>query len=284
MIEHGRIDDATDGEAGACSRDDGRWIPRCRRGDAGLLHLAAAGSLAQTPAAGEWTGKAVVPKVRDFAIKEDAQPAGLGCRRSTTLPMSAIAGCSSRHRARGMGIERPGRPSGAGTGYFTSQIRANPRDSFAYAMRAIACWLKPDFKSAMADFDEAVRLSQGDAFARGSRGAAWLAQQDVVRAQADFNEAIRLEPRNPAYLIDRAAAWRARARMTGPSPTATRPFASIPRSVTALVLRGFDPVGTEGIRSRDRTITMRSSAMIRWSSTRISAARPLRVKRVSSTR
>ena len=64
--------------------------------------------------------------------------------------------------------------------FFTSQIRANPRDSFAYAMRAIAVLAaKPDFKTAMADFDEAVRLSPGDAFARGSRGVAWLAQQDV---------------------------------------------------------------------------------------------------------
>lgn len=66
--------------------------------------------------------------------------------------------------------------------FFTGQIQANPRDSFAHAMRAIAALAeKPDFKSAMADLDEAVRLGPGDAFARGSRGVAWLAQQDLAQ-------------------------------------------------------------------------------------------------------
>ena len=128
------------------------------------------------------------------------------------------------------------------------QIRANPRDSFAYAMRAIALLaLKPDFKSAMADFDEAVRLSPGDAFARGSRGVAWLAQQDVARAQADFDEAIRLEPRNPAYLIDRAAAWRAKARLWQGNRRLRRGASPGPALGHRADPPRFDPFRTEGI-------------------------------------
>ena len=73
MIEHGRIDDATHGEARASRAMTGGGYHVVVAVMLGLVHLAAAGSAAQTPAAGEWTGKAVVPKVRDFAIRDSAR-------------------------------------------------------------------------------------------------------------------------------------------------------------------------------------------------------------------
>ncbi len=176
-----------------------------------LAHVAATGAVAQAPAAGTWTGKAVVPKVRSFMIKESAQASARPgppaiyhvSRESGQLLFITTNGLSGWVSADQFVPLEEARV------FFTGQIQANPRDSFAHAMRAIAALAeKPDFKSAMADLDEAVRLGPGDAFARGSRGVAWLAQQDLARAHADFDEAIRLEPRNPAYLIDRAAAWR----------------------------------------------------------------------------
>ena len=104
-------------------------------------------------------------------------------------------------------------------------------------MRAIASLaLKPDWKTAMADLNEAVRLSPSDAFARGSRGVASLAQGDVARAQADLDEAIRLDPRNPAYVIDRAAAWRHRREYDKAIADCDAALRLDPRSITALVL------------------------------------------------
>ena len=135
--------------------------------------------------------------------------------------------------------------------FFTRQIQSNPRDSFAYAMRAIASLaLKPDWKTAMADLNEAVRLSPSDAFARGSRGVASLAQGDVARAQADLDEAIRLDPRNPAYVIDRAAAWRHRReydKAIADCDAALR----LDRARSPRWSCAFDPFGAEGIRRRD---------------------------------
>ena len=131
-------------------------------------HIAATGAIAQAPTDGTWTGKAVVPRVRNFTIRESARPRrGPGRRRSITLPQengrslfittNGLSGWVSSDQF--VALEQA-------PAFFTSQIQANPRDSFAYAMRAIAALaVKPDFKTAMADFDEAVRLSPGDAFA-----------------------------------------------------------------------------------------------------------------------
>ena len=115
----------------------------------GLLHLAAAGSAAQTPAAGEWTGKAVVPKVRDFAIREmPRRPrAGLPAIYHVTHERDRLLFVTTNGLAGWVSSDQFVSLEQAPV-YFTSQIRANPRDSFAYAMRAIALLAqKPDFKT-----------------------------------------------------------------------------------------------------------------------------------------
>ena len=115
---------------------------------------------AQDPPAGGLVGKAVVPKVRNFTIRENAQSAprpgppaiyhvAQESGRSLFIATNGLSGWVADDQF--VLLEQA-------PAFFTGQIRANPRDSFAYAMRAIAeLAIKPDFKTAMADFEEAVR-------------------------------------------------------------------------------------------------------------------------------
>ena len=127
-----------------------------------LVHLGAAGSLAQTPATSSWTGKAVVPRTRSFTIKENNQAPlrpGLPAIYHVTREVGRLLLIETDGLSGWVSSDQVV-PLEQADSFFTSQIRANPRDSFAYAMRAIAVLAaKPDFKTAMADFDEAVRLN-----------------------------------------------------------------------------------------------------------------------------
>ncbi len=114
-----------------------------------------------------------MPKVRNFTIRENAQSAprpgppaiyhvAQESGRSLFITTNGLSGWVAADQF--VTLEQA-------PAFFTGQIRANPRDSFAYAMRAIAALaIKPDFKPAMADFDEAVRLNPSDAF-RTAAGA-----------------------------------------------------------------------------------------------------------------
>jgi tetratricopeptide (TPR) repeat protein len=125
--------------------------------------------------------------------------------------------------------------------YYSELIRKNPRDVWAYSMRAI-CWtelgelnkaiqdhtaiirlkpsssdayynrgvvraLKGDYEEAIEDYTEAIRLNPGDIQAYGNRGDVWLDKKEYDLAIKDFSEAIRLGPEEVMPLCGRAIAW-----------------------------------------------------------------------------
>ncbi len=92
--------------------------------------------------------------------------------------------------------------------FFTDCIRANPRDVFAYSMRAIVrSDLRHEVESALEDYNEAIRLAPTKSSNFCSRGLFWSDTKHYDRAIADFNEAVRLNPTNAIAYGDRGIAW-----------------------------------------------------------------------------
>ena len=99
--------------------------------------------------------------------------------------------------------------------FFTGQIRANPRDSFAYAMCAIALLaVKSDFQERDGRFQRSGAIEPGRRICarQPRRRLAGPARCCPIPWQIS-NEAIRPEPKNPAYLIDLPPPGRAASRL-----------------------------------------------------------------------
>ncbi|MFI5454900.1 MAG: tetratricopeptide repeat protein [Isosphaerales bacterium] len=169
----------------------------------GLMLAGVGDSRAQRQAGDEWAGKAVVPKTRNFTIRVGER--GIESRgRPAIYHVDRVNGPS-------LLISTPGQSGWvssasvvpldqAGT-FFSSQIRANPRESFNHAMRAIVLLSgKPDVDRALADVNEAVRLDPHSVTALILRASIWADRKEYDRAIADYSEVIRHDPMVfPAY-------------------------------------------------------------------------------------
>ena len=82
--------------------------------------------------------------------------------------------------------------------FFTSQIQANPENSFAYSFRGAVYAEKNDLQHALEDMSAAIQLNPRNATWFSNRGVVWNDLQDYDRSIADSTEAIRL---NPGYAI-----------------------------------------------------------------------------------
>ncbi len=89
-------------------------------------------------------------------------------------------------------------------GYFTAQIRRNPRDDGAYYARAIVWKEKGEYDIAIADYNETIRLDPEDHAGYNGRGMAWRAKGEYDKAIADHGQAIRLDPKDSAAYNGRA--------------------------------------------------------------------------------
>ncbi len=78
--------------------------------------------------------------------------------------------------------------------YFSQRIEQNPKDVFAYNLRAILWKDKKEYDKAMADYDQAIRLEPKQGVHYHNRAAMWAARQQHKKALADFDEALRLKP------------------------------------------------------------------------------------------
>jgi tetratricopeptide (TPR) repeat protein len=122
-----------------------------------------------------WIGKRVVPARKDFTLEQQGQPA-----HRTNNPISIYV--VERSEGARLWIKAEGNgPSGwaapdqlvrvdAATEFFTSRIRAKPRDAFSYFMRAWIWQDKKEYDKAIADYTEAIRLDPNDARAFRNRG------------------------------------------------------------------------------------------------------------------
>ena len=91
--------------------------------------------------------------------------------------------------------------------YFSKQIRANPRDTFALVMRGIVLSDSSEFDKAIADFSEAIRVDPKFVIAFIGRGSAWGAKAEFDKAIADATAAIALDRGDSHPLALRATAW-----------------------------------------------------------------------------
>jgi tetratricopeptide (TPR) repeat protein len=123
--------------------------------------------------------------------------------------------------------------------YFTDRIRTDPRDAFAYVMRAIAWGEKKVFDREVTDLTRAAALESGNPDIYLLRGRARFERGEYDAAIADGDRAIRLDAAN-----DRARQLRGVARCRkqdfgGAIADLSRAILSHPRSADGYVNRGF---------------------------------------------
>jgi tetratricopeptide (TPR) repeat protein len=179
----------------------------------GLFLAAGAPAGAQESRADNWVGTAVVPRTRQFVLR-DAQtptqrPAPVAIYRVDRTQGDLLWLATAGHS--GWAPQDQVVPLDRAAELFSSRIEADPREPFNYIMRALVSHAKGTaIERVLADLNEAIRLAPNDALAHGGRGVALLSLGQHDKAIADFNEAIRLEPREPSHYFNRADAWRAK--------------------------------------------------------------------------
>lgn len=175
-----------------------------------LLLMMSMPARAQQPSASEWVGKAVLPKARDFVVK-DAQK---GTPVKGPAEIYHVTQASGRSLlVSGMGVTGwvladQVVPLDQADEFFSKQIRANPGGSYNHLMRAIVSLaLAGDLDRALGDLTEAIRLAPSEADAYLIRAEAWRVRGDLKKTLADCDAVLRLDPKSTSALVLRAAAW-----------------------------------------------------------------------------
>jgi predicted Zn-dependent protease len=154
------------------------------------LAIIVPGSVAAQQTAGkEWIGRRVVQKQRDFALWFDNEqtdhPVAIdvwqvkkvdGARVWLEADKSGLAGWAKVDQL--VPIEKA-------VDYFSRQIRDQPRDAFAYMMRARVWRDKREFNRALADAVAAIRVEPSDAVAFVVRAKIWLEIGEGDKAISD---------------------------------------------------------------------------------------------------
>ena len=94
--------------------------------------------------------------------------------------------------------------------YFDAQVRANPRDPFAWAHRGRAWHEQQDYQKALADLNEAIRLDSDRSTWYANRGLVYDRLGEYDRAIGDYGEALRRDPLDAQSYNNRGLAYRAR--------------------------------------------------------------------------
>jgi tetratricopeptide (TPR) repeat protein len=87
--------------------------------------------------------------------------------------------------------------------YFSGQIKANPRNAFAYLLRGVARFENDDLDHAAGDLDEAVKLDPKYVPALIARAQLWQWRNRLDRAMADASQAIEFDSRNSYAYVER---------------------------------------------------------------------------------
>ena len=114
---------------------------------------------------------------------------------------------------------------------YNEAIRLDPTYAAAYNNRGNAWTEKKEYDKAIADYNEAIRLDPKGWHPPTTTGAQpGGAKKDFDKAIADYDECIRLDPKDAMAYNNRGRPGKPRRTTTRPSPTMTKPSASIPRS------------------------------------------------------
>ncbi len=175
-----------------------------------LILAAPVATLARQAAANEWVDKAVVPKSRDFTLKDAKKgspikgPAGIYhvAQQSGKLVLIATAGITGW-----ASIDEVVPLELAGV-FFANQIRANPDESFNHTMRAVVALAhQGDLDRALDDSSEAIRLAPREADSYLIRAEVWRARGEHGKALADCDAVLRVDPKSVGALVLRASIW-----------------------------------------------------------------------------
>jgi tetratricopeptide (TPR) repeat protein len=171
---------------------------------------ASAHQTAELPADGDWIGKRVVQRDRDFQLRVQKQ---IVDRKGvlTTYRVEQVSGQWLWLRADGIaGWARIDAVVAAdqAIAFYTDYIRDHPGDAYGYSMRG-TIWLeeKKDVDAALRDYTEAIRLAPTVAGLLVNRGNAWAARKEYDKAIADYDEVIRLQPEEAFAYSGRGLAW-----------------------------------------------------------------------------
>ena len=161
----------------------------------------------------EWVGKRVIPRSRDFALRIDEEPVERSRKAMVAYIVERIDSPSLWLRAEnqprliGSAMIDDVIPIDRAIDFFTDRIRANPRDSFAYAMRGLVRQSKREHSESLNDYDQAIRLEPGDAALYCRRGDLRVLMKEADRGISDYNEAMRIDPKSVLALTGRGTAW-----------------------------------------------------------------------------
>ena len=90
---------------------------------------------------------------------------------------------------------------------FSEQLRTNPKDARAFAMRGLVRQDNGELDLALGDYNQAIKFDPRCAFAYHRRGRIWKGKEQHDKAIADLSEAIKLNPQRAAAYQDRAWEW-----------------------------------------------------------------------------
>ncbi len=164
----------------------------------------------------DWVGKRVVPRARDFVLRNDDEPVEPSRKAIAIYRVEqAEDGTTLRLAAEGQRLTGSARiaeilPVERAVDFFTDQIRVHPRDAFSYAMRALVRHDRKEFDAALQDYDQAIRLDPGNAQLHYRCAGNRHSRKEFARAIGDYTEAIRLDPRSALAYVGRALSWGAR--------------------------------------------------------------------------
>ena len=173
-----------------------------------LLPVVPDTALARQPSANDWAGKVVLPKLRNFTLRDIQKGSAVKgpaeiyhvtrvSGKSVLLTGTGVTGWASLDQV--VVLDEA-------DDFFTKQIRSNPGESFPHLMRAIVSLANQgDPDRAVGDLTEAIRLAPGDADAYMLRAGAWRLRGDLGKALADCETVLKLDPRSVSALIMRAA-------------------------------------------------------------------------------
>ena len=175
-----------------------------------LILAAPTATLAEPLAANDWVGKAVVPKARDFTLR-DAQKGSPVKGPAAIYHVAQVSGKSVLLSAAGITGWAPIDqvvPLELASAFFANQIRHNPGESFGHTMQAVvAIAHHGDVERALGDLNEAIRLAPREADSYLIRAEVWRAKGDHGKALADCDAVLRLDPKSVRALVLRASIW-----------------------------------------------------------------------------
>jgi tetratricopeptide (TPR) repeat protein len=192
----------------------------------------------------DWTGKRVVPKSRSFVLRSNDEPVersgkGLDIYAVEQTDGAALLLKAESQGAAGSATTADVVPLANAIEYFTDRIRTQPRDAFAYAMRAAVRHDKNELDVALRDFDQAIELDPRDPFFYCGRGGVWQSRQAHKKAIADFALAIRLDPKSTLAYIGRGKSRAAEKDLTGAIADFSEAVWLDPLSIAGYVNRGL---------------------------------------------